>query len=68
MCGKWTEYFFPETYVFIPGAVNPNEISENVIIGCADITHVANRFTITSSHEKGLYHTVRTWIMFMYVR
>ena len=64
VCGKWTEYFFPETYVFIPGAVNPNEISENVIIGCADITHVANRFTITSSHEKGLYHTVRTWIMF----
>lgn len=64
VCGKWTEYFFPETYVFIPGAVNPNEISENVIIGCADITHVANRFTITSSHEKGLYHAVRTWIMF----
>lgn len=64
VCGRWTEYFFPETYVFIPGAADPSNISENVIIGCANITHLTNRFTITSSHKKGLYHAVRTWIMF----
>ena len=64
VCGRWTEYFFPETYVFIPGAADPSNISGNVIIGCANITHLTNRFTITSSHKKGLYHAVRTWIMF----
>ena len=60
VCGRWTEYFFPETYVFIPGAADPSNISGNVIIGCANITHLTNRFTITSSHKKGLYHAVRT--------
>ena len=50
--------------MFIPGAADPSNISENVIIGCANITHLTNRFTITSAHKKGLYHAVKTWIMF----
>ena len=53
ICGKWTEYFFPETYTIVPGAMNVNENrSESVVLGCATITKAANSFTIESRNGK----------------
>lgn len=64
VCGRWTEYFFPEVYAPIPGAAQADAVSEKVIMGYANISQVANRFTITSCNENGLYHAVRTCVMF----
>ena len=52
ICGKWTEYFFPETYSIVPGSVDrAKNISEGVILGCAKVTAAVNKLTITSCKE-----------------
>lgn len=52
ICGKWTEYFFPETYSIVPGSVDKSkEVSEGVILGSARVTAAANKLTIVSSKE-----------------
>ena len=51
-------------YAPIPGAAQADAVSEKVIMGYANISQVANRFTITSCNENGLYHAVRTCVMF----
>lgn len=53
ICGKWTEYFFPETYTIVPGVMSSSESrSESIILGCTTTTKAANSFTIESRNRE----------------
>lgn len=64
ICGKWTEYYFPETYTVIPGSAMSEDITENIILGCANTTRAANKLTFFGHHEDGLYRAIRACVMF----
>ena len=66
ICGKWTEYFFPATYTIVTGATNKTEdLSKNVILGCANTNKSANKLNIANQKKlsEGIEDEIEACVM-----